>query len=362
MTMVNSEPELITAEWLTEALGESGIAGMARVTDVEFVGWIGTGQTGRNARLALTWDDPTGRPATVVAKFPSGDENARLSAFANGNYLKEWLFYDRICSTVDIRTPRCYVARYDADIPDFVLLMEDLSESEQGDQLEGLSHERLSVAIEELVGLHAPRFGDPSLETFLDVGQPMPTLAEVGMLAQALYGMTLTGFLDRLGDRLDPDVAQLAQDFAPHVAQWVQGTDTPRTVVHLDYRADNLLFGTTLEAPPLVVVDWQTIGAGNGASDLAYLVSGSFADAGDRAACEAELVEEYRGRMAAAGIDIGVDAMWRDYRHGSLWGMIITVIATVAAAQTERGDDMLTAMAQRHGRQALDLEALTLVS
>lgn len=42
--------------------------------------------------------------------------------------------------------------------------------------------------------------------------------------------------------------------------------------------------------------------------------------------------------------------------------MIITVIATMAAAQTERGDDMLTAMAQRHGRQALDLEALTLVS
>lgn len=362
MTSVQSEPEAITAEWLTDALRESGVAGDASVTDVELLGWIGTGQTGRNARLGLAWDDPDGRPATIVAKFPSADDNARLSAFAHGNYLKEWLFYDRVCSTVDIRTPQCYVARYDADTPDFVLLMEDLSQSEQGDQLDGLRVDRISIAIEQLVGLHAPRFGDPTLETFLDLGQPKPTLEEIGMLAQAFYGMALPGFIDRFGDRLDPDVARLAQDFASHVAQWVQGTDTPRTIVHLDYRADNLLFGTTPDAPPLVVVDWQTIGAGLGTSDLAYLVSGSFPDATDRAAAEGELVEEYRARMASAGVEIGADAMWRDYRHGSLWGMIITVIATLAAAQTERGDEMFTAMAQRHGRQAIDLQALTLVS
>ena len=36
-------------------------------------------------------------------------------------------------------------------------------------------------------------------------------------------------------------------------------------------------------------------------------------------------------------------------------------IATVQAAETERGNDMLTAMAQRHGRQAIDLDALALL-
>ena len=33
------------------------------------------------------------------------------------------------------------------------------------------------------------------------------------------------------------------------------------------------------------------------------------------------------------------------------------LIATILAAQTERGDEMLTVMAQRHGRHALDLDA-----
>ncbi|MDY7101426.1 MAG: phosphotransferase [Actinomycetota bacterium] len=360
--VVCSEPEAIAGPWLTEALEGAGVARGAEVTDVEFLGCIGTGQTGRNARFALTWDEPEGRPATIVGKFPSADPNARQNAFANGNYRKEWLFYDRVAPTVGIRTPQCYVARYDTAAPDFVLLMEDLCDSCQGDQLDGLTPDQIALAVEQAVALHAPRFGDPTLETFLNDGLPELSAEQVGMMAQMLYGATLPGFLERLEDRLDPDIAQLAKDFAPHVARWTQGTDTPATVIHLDYRADNLLFGTTPDAAPLVVVDWQTLGAGLGHSDIAYLISGSFSDAADRAAQEGDLVEDYRARMAAEGIEQSVDDCWRDYRFGSLWGMVITVIATVAAEQTERGDDMLTAMAQRHGRQALDLDALALLA
>jgi hypothetical protein len=36
--------------------------------------------------------------------------------------------------------------------------------------------------------------------------------------------------------------------------------------------------------------------------------------------------------------------------------VVMTVIATILAAQTERGDQMLTTMAQRHGRHAIDLD------
>ncbi|WP_420452991.1 phosphotransferase [Ilumatobacter sp.] len=361
MSRVRSEPELITAEWLTEALEEGGVARGASVTEVSFVGWIGTGQTGRNARFALEWDRPDGRPTSIVAKFPSGDPAARASAFENDTYVKEWLFYDRIAATVDIRTPRCHVARFDADAPDFVLVMEDMADSRQGDQLEGLDPDRIATAIGELAGLHAPHFGSPGLTALFDDTAPRPDPGEVGQLVQAFYAMTLPGFVERLADRIDPDVVRLAGDFAPHVGRWVQGTDTPATLVHLDYRADNLLFGDGPGAPPLVVVDWQTIGVGLGASDLAYLVSGSHPDAAERASSERDLVAEYRASMATAGVEIDADDMWRDYRFGSLWGMIITVIATVAAARTERGDDMFVAMAQRHGRQALDLEALSLV-
>jgi aminoglycoside phosphotransferase (APT) family kinase protein len=173
--------------------------------------------------------------------------------------------------------------------------------------------------------------------------------------------MTMPGFLERLGDRLDPEVAGVVTDLAPLVAEWMRRTDDRPTLVHFDYRADNLLFGTRPGATPLTVVDWQTVGVGSGATDIAYLVSGSFPDRDARAVAEAAFVDDYHQRMAAAGVDLDRDDLWNDYRLGSLWGLIITVAASMAAQLTERGDDMFTAMAQRHGRQALDLDALALL-
>jgi len=362
MTEIRSNPDTIDEVWITELLDEAGVADGSRVTDVEFGGWIGTGQTGANARFRLAWDDPSGRPASLVAKFPSQDPKARTEAFAGATYLKEYLFYTEVAPTIDTRTPVCHFAAFDGAGQDFMLWMEDLSDSEQGDQFEGLDSGRLSLAIEQLVRLHAPRYGEAGLRDCFGPALPVPAPEEIAMGAQMLYGMTLPGFLDRLGDRIEPDIARLAQDFAEKIGAWIlAGQDRPSTVIHLDYRADNLLFGTGVDAPPLVVVDWQTSAVGPGGSDLAYLISGSFPDAAERAANEGGFVEEYRNRMAGAGVSVSADDCWLDYRHGSLWGMIITVIATVQAAETERGNDMFIAMAQRHGRQALDLEALSLL-
>src|SRR5262245_47355589 len=119
---VRGTPEAIDEQWLTDALAGAGVAQGATVTGVEFLGLIGTGQTGRNGRFALTWDRPEGRPATVVAKFPSDDPNARMAAFGNGTYFREWDFYTQVAPTVRIRTPQVHLALFDEAAPDFVLL------------------------------------------------------------------------------------------------------------------------------------------------------------------------------------------------------------------------------------------------
>jgi aminoglycoside phosphotransferase (APT) family kinase protein len=148
--------------------------------------------------------------------------------------------------------------------------------------------------------------------------------------------------------------------FADVLPAWVLGPGTPATVVHGDFRPDNFLLGRTTEAPPLAVVDWQTVSAGLGACDVAYLIGGAFSPE-QRPSIERDLVTEYAERLGAAGIDYDVDAAWRDYRWGTLHGVLIAVLATVMAQQTERGDDMLSLMAIRHAKQALDLQALELV-
>ena len=350
---VRGEPTDLDAAWMTQVLDATGVAEGAQVVDLQFESFIGTGQTGRNARFSLTWDDPDGRPASVVGKFPSGDDNARMSAFTTGTYLTEVSFYRELAPTLDIRIPECHLAAYDHDKPDFVMIMEDLADSRQGDQFVGLTVDEAALAVEQAVGLHAPRWGDPTLADF---GSHRAKGDEAANGLGMVYAMFVEPFLDRLGPGLDADIVELIRALAPDVPKWIGSSDTPTTVIHLDYRPDNFMFGITPDAPPLVVVDWQTVNEGSAMWDLAYMIGGGFQPA-QRAEVERGLLDDYRGRLSTAGVDYDADTLWHDYRLGSLWGVVMSVIATILAAQTERGDEMLTVMAQRHGRHALDLDA-----
>jgi hypothetical protein len=357
-TDVRGDPATIDGPWMTEALEGAGVAQGAVVTSVLFDGFVGTGQMSRNARFSLIWDRPEGRPATVVGKFPSDDETARLSSFAAGIYEIEVAFYDEVVDTVAIRAPKCWVARFDAGAPDFVLILEDLADSVQGDQFAGCTEIEAGLAIEQAVGLHAPRWGDPTLSglTALKPRDGEDRVTQLGTYYRACF----EGCLARLGPGLDADVVRLVEDFNAVIPQWAGGTGTPRTVVHGDFRPDNFLFGRTPEAPPLAVVDWQTVFEGLGTADIAYLIGGSLPPE-RRALIEGDLVEDYRRRLNAAGVDYSQDACWRDYRWETIRGVVIGVVATMFAKQTQRGDELFTLMISRHARHALDLDVLALL-
>ena len=354
---VRSDPEAIETEWMHGVLASAGVAGNARLEKCEFVGYVGTGQTGCNARFALTWSDPTGRPATIMGKFPSRDETARLTGFGGSAYITEWNFYRNLAHTVDVRAPKCLHAAFDADEPGFCLIMEDLAGSEQGDHFTGLSLDETALAIEQAVKLHAPRWGDATLAD----SWPQPsTDDERAERLHMLYSMLLPAFLERLGARLDAPIVDFVQQFASGVGRWARGTGSPLTVAHYDFRPDNFLFARSPDAPPLVVVDWQTVNQGMGMADVAYLIASSF-HPDRRAEHERSLVDSYRAQLVARGVEYDADTCWRDYRFGSLWGLIITVLATSMAARTERGDDLFVYMATQYGRQCIDLESLRLL-
>jgi hypothetical protein len=92
---IRVEPEEFDAAWLTAALEEAGVARGATITELEWAGYVGTGQMSRNGRFRLAWSDPD-RPATVVAKFPSADLPTRSWAFETGTYASEHVFYSTI--------------------------------------------------------------------------------------------------------------------------------------------------------------------------------------------------------------------------------------------------------------------------
>ena len=126
--------------------------------------------------------------------------------------------------------------------------------------------------------------------------------------------------------------------------------------MHGDFRADNLLFG----GPRVVVVDWQTVGLGAGPTDLAYLLGASLLPE-VRRVHEAALVDRYVAGLAAQGVAVDRDDVWTQYRRYAFGGLIMAIVAQALVRRTDRGDEMFITMADRHSRQALDLDSESLV-
>jgi hypothetical protein len=71
----------------------------------------------------------------------------------------------------------------------------------------------------------------------------------------------------------------------------------------------------------------------------------------------------YLGRLTELGVTgYTSDAMAADERHGCFQGPFITMLGAIAVGQTDRGDAMFVAMAERSAAQIVDLDALDLLT
>ena len=338
--------EGLTAAWLTAALG--GAAGGAVVDEV-VAKPIGTGQVADSLRLAITWDRPTDAPTSLVAKVPAAAEDSRAAAAATRTYEREAAFYNQLADTVDVHRPSCWYAAHDPVSHDYAVLLGDLAPAEQGDQIAGCTVDEAASVIPELAALHAPRWGDPTLLDMAWLDRP----SGAGAAESAAFVQTLAaGFTERYDGRVEPDVAALIERFLPRLAAYQAVAPEPWTVVHGDFRLDNLLFG----GERVAVLDWQTVRLGPSMSDVAYFIGSALAPA-DRAANEASLVREYHDRLGAAGVDVSWEHCWSGYRLRGFDGLLMAMLASMLVTRTERGDEMFMAMANRHGRQLLELDA-----
>ncbi|MBW2282650.1 MAG: phosphotransferase [Deltaproteobacteria bacterium] len=346
-------PDTVTAAFLTEQLRAAGHDG------VEVRGFegrrIGTGQIGQCIRYELDLAHGDGSaPRRLVGKFPSDDPKSRQTGVQLRNFLKEVSFYRELQPRLGIRTPRCYFAAIEGEGPEFMLLLEDLAPAEQGDQLRGCSPEVARAAVLELAGLHAPSWCDASLRGIDWLGEPSDATVQLG---RAMYGVQLPAFLERYRERLEADEIDIIERVAASQGPPFELLGDVFSLVHIDYRLDNLMIDERQSPPSVAVVDWQSVTLANPLVDVAYFM-GAGLQPEARRSVEREIVRDYHHAICEAGVT-GYDAerCWSDYRRGVFSGFAVTVIASVMVQQTERGDEMFTAMARRHARHALDLGA-----
>ena len=355
-TEVRRTPAEVDATWLTGVLRDRGLlADGARVTSV-LPSPVGTGQMADTVRFVLDYEPAGAGPRSVVGKFASPDEQSLSTGRIMRAYEVEVRFYAEVAPRVDTRIPRLLFAALDPVDSWFTLLMEDLEGAVQGDEISGCDPDVASAALGQLAALHAPCWEDPDLagRSWIDRSSP-----EGDEFTAAIVTGVFPGFLDRYADRLDPGHVTLLEHFIPSIRAFINRPRGPRTVVHADFRLDNLLF--TPDRPEPVVVDFQTINWGSGAYDLAYFVGGCLEPDVRRTAGDG-LIAEYHADLCARGVnDYPLDALRADYRRECFGGLLMAVGASMLVKQTERGDRMFLTSVSRHAQQALDLDALELL-
>ncbi len=340
-------PEGLTDTWLSDVLGTE-----VRVGETSR---IGDGLVGMNIRMELHSDGSV--PSSLIAKLPSPDPTSRATGIALRNYEREVCFYLEIAPTVDIRVARCHHAEWHPDTGDFVLLMEDLAPSVQGNQIVGCDRDQARTAVLELARLHGPRWGDPLLADIEWLSRRSPDDSQ--QLAM-LWSMFLPGFMTTFGGYLSSDAAGVIERFGQHIAGWVDGRDAPSTVTHGDYRLDNLMFAGPSGGAPIAAVDWQTPGHGLGITDVSYFLgAGVLPD--QRRVIERDLVDQYCQALDGYGVAVDSDGMWSQYRRDAYAGVVMSVIASQIVGTSERSEAMFAAMATRHAQHVLDLDSESLL-
>lgn len=338
----------ITADYLSLALAP--ISGVSKL-QIESITAIGTGQMAESYRVKFARESDT-KLATVVVKVPSQNENSRGASRATRCYELETSFYSSLRNDLTVDTPKCFHVWYDAPSDDFVLVLEDIKDATQGDQLSGATVEQAQSAITQLVKLHAPMWGSTKLDQFAWLPKHSSNTATgTAQLLQSMFPSFAERFTGKVGD----EIISLGERLVANIERYYAAFPSTLTVVHRDFRLDNLLFTARDSEIAVKVVDWQTVGAMPGASDLAYFIGASFT-VDDRRRREQQLVVGYCEGLNSQQVAVSFNDIWAQYRLFGTSGYIMAIVASVLVKQTNRGDAMFAAMANRHGQQMLDLE------
>lgn len=355
LPMPRSSAEL-TPAWTTAVLRSRHLITTSRVTNV-VTKPIGNGMLGTNLRLELEYDSiEPAAPRTLVAKLAATRPESRATGAQMGLYLRETRFYQEIAPTAAVGLPETLFADISDDAQDYCLLFENLAPARCGDQIEGCEVADAGVAMDAAADLHAPLWG-----TNLAARYPWLDRAVPISLYTTAYRQCALAIRSRYETLVGAETLAIVDAFSSRIERYFVLQNGPFTVTHQDFRLDNMLFQAQGGRIPVAVLDWQTVLAGPGTTDVAYFIgAGLLADA--RRRHEEALVRRYHAALEERGVrGYTWDRCWADYRLFAAQGLITAVIAAVITSPTERGDQMLSAMLTRHAQHMLDHDNLSLI-
>lgn len=341
---IPAKPDDVTATWLGDALGLPITS-----IDTEPIG-VGVGILGDLLRVTPRYDGtPAGAPASVIVKLPTHAPANKAIGMAFKFYEREVRFYEEIAPTARVGVPKVWYSAMDLPSERFVLVLEDLARYELADQVAGMTVEQAGQAVQAIAPFHAQWWDTPELAA-LDW---MPTADHpITMQAAQMYRDSWDSFVEKWSHVVPAGGLEVGARVRDVYEQLLVGlARPPRTIVHTDFRLDNLFFGEK----EVVAIDWQLTTRSGGAYDVAYLLAQSM-DTHLRRDNERDILRAWHDRLCAAGVkDFTFEQALDDYAAGILVCLVIPVNAGADVdLGNERGEALVAALTARGFSAALD--------
>ncbi len=334
--------------WFEAVLASRGV--QARVRAIKAAP-IGGGLMGSNVRYEFDYEQSDERaPASLIGKFPSGSGQTTEAHGVVDAYGKEIFFYRDLAAPVQDIVPEVWYAELDEGNGRFALILEDLSPLRALDIVSGCTPEDGRLAMEMAARLHASYWQSESLDKLGWLGGT--SQRPMDLLPADFQREMWVEFKRRLAGRVSARHMQLGDDYFAAYEQWRDVYAGPVSLVHCDYRLENVLFCAPEASRDAAVVDWQILAQAGPAIDVAYFIGTSIEES-VRKSCENDLLETYHSALVALGVDYAVDDFLRDYEWASFWGLMVSV-GSMMLEGNEAGNTMLLTMFQRQASLILE--------
>ncbi len=289
-------------------------------------------------RLYLTYDQPpTTAPQTLIAKLPTPETelHERAMIFQPGS--RENWFYRSGAARSPMSVPHCYLNESDRSSGESVLLLEDLAPASPGSWLVGATLDQAELALASLARLHAHWWGQDSSEEIQELNQLLSGNSDDElMLVQELYDSAWPQFVSQIRDGLPDDVRCFGEAILGNMKMVDDLSDLgPPTLVHGDYRLDNMLFGKIDGGSICWVLDWEDVFFGSGMIDVTWFLGGCLPV--EHSHHESDLLRQYHQTL----IDLGVkDYPWEqcydDYRRNMCSSFVQGILSATLDGDTSK--------------------------
>jgi aminoglycoside/choline kinase family phosphotransferase len=341
----------VTAGWLTEVLHAAAVLPAQRsvLACASTVIGQGVGFLSRVLRVAVRYDAAVDAPATVVVKLEPDSGEFRSFGDELHAFEREIRFYREVAAVVPLRLPRFFYG--DVQANGGVLVMEDLSFATPGDQVAGMHAGQVTATVRLIARLQARYWNNEALAA-LDW---MPVSNRIDVDYEAKW----PSLLEHFGNLICARGRDIGERLVG-AAAWLEAEieRRPRTIVHNDLRADNLLFGAPGTADEVLIVDWQLASRCMGAFDVARLMGGSELPY-ERRGHQLEILRAWHDVLCEAGVeDYRFEDAVRDLRLGALEALFFPVhFHTGVIGATGRSRAVAEAIVRRLFAAAADIDA-----